>query len=329
MVRWGMIGCGAVTKFKSAPAYSQVAGSRLVAVSSRRPETARDYAARNGIELVFDSAEDLIGCDHVDAVYIATPPSSHAHFAMLVAAAGKPCCVEKPMANCYAEAVDMVRAFETAQKPLFVAYYRRSLPRFRRVQEWIEEGSIGEVRHVHWTLMRPPSPHDIARDINWRTEPDHAPGGYFDDLASHGLDLFDFLAGPIAEAAGLVSNQQAYYNVPDAVAAAWRHSAGALGSGCWNFGAHQSYDRAMIVGSCGGIEFSVFEEAPLILNSRSGTTILEIPNPDPIQLCHVENIMRHLAGEGRHPSLGESAARTARVMDRILSDAVPISNPSC
>jgi hypothetical protein len=84
----------------------------------------------------------------------------------------------------------------------------------------------------------------------------------------------------------------------------------------------------MIVGSRGGIESSVFEEAPLILNSRSGTTILEIPNPDPIQFCHVENMMRRLAGEGRHPSLGERAARTARVMDRILSDAVPISNPS-
>lgn len=316
-VRWGMIGCGDVTERKSAPAFSQVAGSSLVAVASRTPSSARAYASRHGIERVFEDPEELIRCPEVDAVYIATPPSSHPALAMRVAEVGKPCCVEKPLANSHADAAAMVAAFEEAGLPLFVAYYRRCLPRFEQVKRWIGAGAIGEVRHVHWTLMRPPSEGDLARDVAWRTDSKEAPGGYFDDLACHGLDLFDFLLGPIHEASGVTRNQQGLYKVPDSVAACWSHESGATGTGFWNFAAGSSEEEVRIVGSKGRIRFSVFEEAPVVLEGGAGTETLDIPNPDPIQLHHVERMIAHLGG-GSHPSLGASAARTQRAMDRIF-----------
>ena len=318
LVRWGMIGCGAVTEKKSAPAYSRVAGSKLVAVASRRQSSAREYASRRGIDHVFGETADLINSDLVDAVYIATPPSSHVSLAMQAAAANKPCCVEKPLSTSHATSLQLVNAFEAAGLPLFVAYYRRSLPRFLQVKRWIDDGEIGEIRHIHWGLAREPTVADLAGDLGWRTNSKDAPGGYFDDLACHGLDLFDFLAEPIERASGFSRNLLGLYDAPDAVSASWTHQGGVTGSGFWNFAAAQRSDKVQIMGSLGRISFSVFDDNPLALETKGRRIEAAIANPDPIQLHHVENMILHLCGERVHPSLGASAARTDWVMDRIL-----------
>lgn len=86
-VRWGIVGCGAVTEAKSGPAYQQTEGFELKAVTRRDTAKAKDYAKRHHIEIVFDSADDLIASPDIDAVYIATPPDSHKNFALQVAAA--------------------------------------------------------------------------------------------------------------------------------------------------------------------------------------------------------------------------------------------------
>src|SRR5947209_10814836 len=76
-VRWGIIGCGDVTEVKSGPAMSLVPHSRLVAVMRRNAEKARDYARRHQVAKWYDDAEKLIHDPEVNAIYIATPPSSH------------------------------------------------------------------------------------------------------------------------------------------------------------------------------------------------------------------------------------------------------------
>lgn len=320
-VNWGMIGCGDVTERKSAPAFGQVAGSKLIAVSSRTFRSAQDYAARHGVALVFEDPLELIRSPHVDAVYLATPPSPHLELAQHVAAAGKPCCVEKPIALTHADAISMVDAFKAAKQPLFVSYYRRSLPRFNQVKQWLADGSIGQVRHVHWSLTRTPSAADLAGKLAWRVDPEEAPGGYFEDLACHGLDLFDYLIDPIAKAVGVSSNQQGLYPVPDAVSAAWQHDGGATGSGYWNFAASAPSDEVEIIGSKGSVRFSIFEESSLIIAAEGTCRTIKIPNPDPIQIYHVENMMQHLSGAKPHPSMGMTAARTALVMDQIFGRA--------
>ena len=74
-----------------------------------------------GVPRVHATAQALIGDPDVDAVYIATPPSSHASLARQVAAVGKPCLVEKPMALNHGECVEMIEAFQQAKAPLWVA----------------------------------------------------------------------------------------------------------------------------------------------------------------------------------------------------------------
>jgi 1,5-anhydro-D-fructose reductase (1,5-anhydro-D-mannitol-forming) len=310
-VRWAMVGCGAVTVRKSAPAFQQVPGSKLVAVAARNVENATEFASKNAIPHVFADPEEMIRSADVDAIYVATPPSSHKHY-------GKPCCVEKPMAVSSAEAREMVAAFAAANLPLFVSYYRRSLPRFDQVKSWIDQGEIGDIRHAHWTLVRPPTRSDLNGTSGWRTSAKEAPGGYFDDLACHGLDLLDHLLGPIEKSCGMAANQQQLYDAPDAIVASWQHRNKATGTGAWNFAGHRREDRVAIHGSKGVIRFSIFDEAPLMLETAAKSIEVAIENPDPIQYHHVERMIAHLRGKASHPSTGVTALRTASVMDRII-----------
>ena len=111
-MRFAIIGCGAVTEVKSGPAYQQAEGIALIGVTRRDLEKAHDYAKRHNVAKVFASPSELINDNSVDAVYIATPPDTHKAFALEVAAAGKPCCIEKPLAPSYQDSLDIVAAFE-------------------------------------------------------------------------------------------------------------------------------------------------------------------------------------------------------------------------
>ena len=79
-VKWGIIGCGDVTEVKSGPAFNKVKNSSLVAVMRRDGEKARDYAHRHNVPKWYSDAEALINDPDVNAVYVATPPSSHVSF---------------------------------------------------------------------------------------------------------------------------------------------------------------------------------------------------------------------------------------------------------
>ena len=97
IIKWGFIGCGEVTKKKSGPAFQKVEGSEVVAVMSRDGAKAKAYAKERGIKKWYDDAQELIDDPEVNAIYIATPPSSHATYAIMAMKAGKPAYIEKPL----------------------------------------------------------------------------------------------------------------------------------------------------------------------------------------------------------------------------------------
>lgn len=317
-IRWGVIGCGDVTEKKSVPAYQKTGGFEVNMVMRRDAKKAKDYASRHKVPHWTTNAKEVIENPDVDAIYIATPPDTHKFYALQVAAAGKPCCVEKPMAPNYKDSLAIYEAFQAKKLPLFISYYRRSLPRFLKIKQWLDEQKIGEVRHIHWQKTKPPNDTDLSGAYNWRTDKKIAFGGYFDDLASHGLDLFTFLLGNITEAKGISKNQQGLYSAFDTVTGTWLHENGITGSGHWNFGTYHREDRVEIMGSEGKISFPVLDEAPLELLNASEQQILEIAHPEHIQQYHVENIKNHLLGKAVHPSLGDSGLHTSWVMDKIL-----------
>lgn len=200
-----------------------------------------------------------------------------------------------------------------------MAYYRRSLPRFLKVKSWLDDNKIGEIRHVNWTFCKPPNDLDLSRSYNWRTDPSVAPGGYFDDLASHGLDLFAFLLGDFKNAKGLCTNQQNLYKAYDAITASWMHNSDITGSGSWHFGSKERIDDVTIIGSKGLIKFSIFLENPIALKTKDSEASLRIENPKHIQLYHVKGMRDQLVlNNFKHPSTGKTAAHTSWVMDKIL-----------
>ena len=317
VVRWGMIGCGSVAERKSGPAFYKAPGSALMAVMGRRLDAVTDYATRHGIARVYTDAQALIDDPEVDAVYIATPPDSHHAYSLLVAAAGKHCCVEKPMSLNAGQSREMQKVFADAGLHLFVSYYRRSLPRFQQVRQWLDAGRIGEVRHLTWTLTKAASPVDLAGTDNWRTDPRVAGGGYFADLASHGFDLFQYLLGDITDVAGFAARQAGLYAAEDAVSASWRFASGATGMGCWNFVADRREDRVELIGSRGRIRFSVFDEHPVQLDADEQLS-LSIDHHEHIQWHHVLGMNAHIRGDTQHPAVAGEALKTDWVMDQIL-----------
>lgn len=80
----------------------------------------------------YDDAQELIDDPEVNAIYIATPPSSHATYAIMAMKAGKPAYIEKPMAQTYEECTRINRISQETGIPCFVAYYRRYLPYFQK-----------------------------------------------------------------------------------------------------------------------------------------------------------------------------------------------------
>ena len=112
IIKWGFIGCGEVTKYKSGPAFQKVKGSEVVAVMSRERDKAQAYARERGIRRWYDDAQALVDDPEVNAVYIATPPSSHATYAIMSMKAGKPVYIEKPMAVTYEECCRINRVSE-------------------------------------------------------------------------------------------------------------------------------------------------------------------------------------------------------------------------
>lgn len=322
ILKWGFIGCGEVTEKKSGPAFSEVEGSMVEAVMSRNAQKARSYAERHGVKKWYTDAQELIDDPQVNAIYIATPPSSHATYAIMSMRAGKPVYVEKPLASSYDDCARVNRVSEQTGVPCFVAYYRRYLPYFIKVKDIIDSGVIGRLQMVQVRFAVPPRDLDYQHPTNlpWRLQPDIAGGGYFYDLAPHQLDLLQHFFGTILEANGICANRGGLYKAEDSVSACFRFESGMPGSGSWCFVAYESAreDRIEVVGDRGQVSFSVFNYDPIVLHTSAGTETIEVPNPPYVQFPLIKNVIEHLQGLDVCTCTSVSATPVNWVMDRIL-----------
>ena len=322
MINWGIIGCGNVTEVKSGPAFSKVQDSRLIAIMRRDALLAEDYARRHNVPKFYSRASDLINDKDINAVYIATPPGSHAEYALETIKAGKPVYIEKPMAVNYAECLKINRAAEKYNVPVFVAYYRRALPGFLLVKEMIEKGNIGKVRFVQIQLFKSPSDDERAGKLPWRVDPKVSGGGHFFDLASHQLDWLDYIFGPIQRLNSIVLNQAELYNAEDFVTAEFVFPGNIIGTGTWCFSVSTDSGRDIIeiLGDGGSIKFSTFSFDPIMLTNSSGSQKFINERPEHVQLNLIEKIVQTLHGKGTSPSTGITGARTSKVMDEVVSE---------
>jgi len=320
-INWGIIGCGNVTEMKSGPAFGKVEGSRVIAVMRRDAAKARDYASRHHIPFWYSNADDLIRNPDVNAVYIATPPSSHAEYAIRCLEQGKITYVEKPMAASYPECDQMHQVSVRTGIPLYVAYYRRFLPYFLRVKEILDSGQLGELLYVSVDFHIPPRKEDFNTDeLPWRVQPDIAGAGYFYDLASHQIDLFDWFFGKVVTVTGSKFHRRHLYHAEDLVFAQMVFESGLPLAGTWCFTADESQhnDQISIFGTKATLEFSTFDFTPINMISDGRTKEDLPPNPENIQYFFIKNMVEEIRMRRSVMGNSECAMNTNWIMDKIL-----------
>ncbi len=317
-IRWGIIGCGDVAEVKSGPAFQKVANSELIAVMRRDAAKAADFAKRHNVPNWYANADLLINDPGVNAIYVATPPDTHAYYAKKAILAGKPVYIEKPMARTYAECVEINHLAAEKKVPVFVAYYRRRLPGFLKVKELIESGAIGEVRMVSLQLYK--HSQENVTDLPWRVDPEIAGGGHFYDLASHQFDYLMYLFGNIKQVYSVVDNQAGLYAAEDILSVSFQFENGIVGNGIWCFNSGKVNDRdgIQIIGSKGRIEFSTFDFIPVKLVTEDGTQTFDFEKPEHVQMPLIEQIVNDLRGEDKAVSSGITGAETNNVLEEIV-----------
>jgi predicted dehydrogenase len=320
-VCWGIIGCGDVCEVKSGPAFNKVPDSKLVAVMRRDAEKAKDFAQRHNVSKYYSDSAELINDKEVNAVYIATPPSSHEMYTEMALKAGKPVYVEKPVSINSASVECMMAMEKKYGGKVSVAHYRRGLPLFNKIKQLLEENAIGKVKLVLLKTLQPSVSKIITQTKdNWRINPEISGGGLFHDLSPHQLDILYWLFGRPQHVNIQTANQGKNYNAPDLTMVQLAFDNDIYFDGVWNFNIAESatVDSCEIIGDKGSICFSFFRVSKIELKTDAGTQILELEYPLHIQQPHIANVAKFFRGETENPCSLEEAFVTMQIMDKAV-----------
>lgn len=192
MLRWGIIGTGAIARaFASALARSKT--GTLHAVGSRTADRAAAFAGEFGAARSFGGYDDLLADGDVDAVYISTPHPMHPEWAIRAAEAGKSVLCEKPLALNHPQAMTVVEAARRNGVFLMEAFMYRCHPQTARLVELVRDGAVGEVRVIQATFSfraDVPPGHRLANP--------HLGGGGILDVGCYCVSMSRLIAGAAA-----------------------------------------------------------------------------------------------------------------------------------
>lgn len=318
-VTWGIIGCGDVCEVKSGPAFNKAGNSKLTAVMRRNKAKAADYAKRHHVPVFYDSAEQLISDENVNAIYIATPPVNHEEYTLAALKAGKPVYVEKPVTMNAASCERMIQMTKDYNNKVSVAHYRRGLPLFQKVKSLVQEGAIGNIRIARLTTWQPADSKIIGKtEDNWRVKPEFSGGGLFHDLSPHQLDIMYWIFGAPKEVTGRSLNQSKLYDAPDITMLEAVFDKNIVMTGSWAFAvAEQAADeKCEIIGDKGLIRFSFFRKSTIELITDAGTQVLELEYPENIQHPMIEAVTKYFRGESTNPCSLEDALVVMKMIDK-------------
>ncbi len=317
-INWGIIGCGDVTELKSGPAFSKVNNSKLVAVMRRDETKVIDYAQRHNVPKWYTDASMLINDPEVNAIYIATPPSTHEQYTIAALNAGKPVYVEKPMAVSCDAAINMVKMADEKNCKLVVAHYRREQPLFKKIKQLLHDKVIGDTKFVRLDYFKKALTIEALMDIKnaWRVDPSIAGGGLFHDLAPHQLDLMYYFFGDAKNVYGIAANQAGLYKADDIVAGNILFENNIVFSGIWNFSIADiaEKDCCEITGTQGKISFSFFEGHTINVTVNNNTEQFTFDKLQHVQQPMIAKVVDYFLGEGYNPCSGNEGATIMKWM---------------
>lgn len=298
-ISWGIIGCGSVTEVKSGPAFNKVPNSELIAVMRRDGKLAADYARRHQVRVWYDNANALINDPAVNAIYVATPPSSHLEYAIQALRAGKPVYLEKPMTPDASSALELLSEVNNLNGKLSVAHYRRELPYFKSIRDTIKAGKIGRPQSVRLRLIKPFS----ESDLGWRVDPSLSGGGLFHDLAPHQLDFLYYCFGVPVECSGRSENRSMHYNADDFVEGRILFAEGIWTDCTWSFAENEQEqcEECEIAGTEGVLKFNFFTMKAFEIRSNNSTETFYFETPLHVQQPMIHRVVDYFLGNGQNP----------------------------
>ncbi|MFD0200625.1 MULTISPECIES: Gfo/Idh/MocA family protein [Saccharothrix] len=172
---------------------------RLAALGGRDAVRTKEAATKYGWAAVETDWRALVARDDVHLVDICTPGDTHAEIALAALAAGKHVLCEKPLANTVAEAEAMAAAADEAAARgvrSMVAFNYRRVPAIALARRLVEEGRIGEVRHVRAVYLQDWLS-DPASPMTWRLRKEKAGSGALGDLGAHIVDAAQYVTGDL------------------------------------------------------------------------------------------------------------------------------------
>lgn len=201
-LRVGLAGCGFAGHIHSralvlaaASKHSSKVKPELVAVADNDLVRAQQAASQYGWQHATDNWQDLFEHD-LDLVIVALPNNAHIDITKLATERGCAVLLEKPITRTLNEAKQLASMVES-NKRIRVAYVNRFVPAVQAAYDFIKSGQLGSVRtlrSVYMLNMRKPAGHE-----DWRFSESIAGHGASDDLASHHIDMIQFLTSPVKE----------------------------------------------------------------------------------------------------------------------------------
>jgi 1,5-anhydro-D-fructose reductase (1,5-anhydro-D-mannitol-forming) len=305
MVNWLVIGVGDITIRRVLPAIQAEPRSHLYAIVTRDPAKAAPYGA-----LVFTRLEEALADSAIDAVYVGTPVFLHAPQTIQSLHAAKHVLCEKPMAMDEAEARGMTAAAEQSGKIFGVAYYRRCYPKLQRAKQLIAEGAIGrpvfaELTNHMWF--------DGTGNRGWLFDPAKAGGGPLFDVASHRIDVLNYLFGVPERAVGLRSNAVHRYAVEDNATLLIEYPGGVRGMVDVRWHSKVPRDECRIRGTDGEMEMSPLNGPDLIYPGGRE----KLPAHANLHYPMIENFVDALEGKSQLLASGATAYWTDWVTQQV------------
>ena len=318
-INWGIIGCGDVAEIKSGPAFQRIEHSSLHMVMRRNAEKAKDFAQRHKVPHWTNNADDILRNEDINAVYIATPPSTHLDYALRALNQGKHVYLEKPMTLNAVEAKKICDAVVASKGKLTVAHYRRKLPAFLKVKALLAQKKIGTVTHVDLQLIQSKKSDIIASpEDNWRLNPEVSGGGYFYDLAPHQIDLMYHYFGAIKESFGFSKASAHHKKVEDIVNGIMCFKSGVQFRGLWNFNSSplNNKEECTIYGTEGNITFSFFGDRVHLTTKKESETF-SFKNPKHLQEPMIRATVDYFLEKDENPCSAEEGLLVMKAMENL------------
>jgi 1,5-anhydro-D-fructose reductase (1,5-anhydro-D-mannitol-forming) len=304
MLNWIVIGIGDITIRRVIPAIQAEPRSRLYGLVSRDSAKAAPFNVR-----VWATLDEALADDAVQAAYVGTPVFLHAPQTIQSLRAGKHVLCEKPMAMNEAEARTMLQAAEQSGGTLGVAYYRRSYPKVQRAKQLLAAGAIGKPVLAELTCH---SWFDGTGSRSWLVDPAKAGGGPLFDIASHRIDVLNYLFGQPLRATGQLSNVVHHYAVEDNATMMIEYAGGVRGFVDVRWHSRFARDECRIRGTDGEMELSPLNGPELIYSGARES----LPPHANLHYPMLENFVDAVEGKAPLLSSGASAYWTDWVTER-------------